>query len=134
MSLNTHRSVDPSTFNTSSSSLGRLEYTSRFPESFDWRDKIDIGPIYSQGMCSGCWAFTTAQVVGDSKAIATGTRLSVSPHHLLSCDNLDSACNTGNMATAMTRGSTSNRKGCSWLRIFPKGAAVPSWTNLEVAG
>ena len=116
MSLNTHRSVDPSTFNTSSSSLGRLEYTSRgFPESFDWRDKIDIGPIYSQGMCSGCWAFTTAQVVGDSKAIATGTRLSVSPHHLLSCDNLDSACNTGNMATAY-----------AWINVQPKGVLLAS--------
>ena len=82
-------------------SLGKFEYTSQgFNESMDWRKKIDVGPIYSQGMCSGCWAFTTAQVVGDSKAIATGSRMAVSPYHLLSCDNLDSACNTGNMATA----------------------------------
>jgi len=127
MLFNTHRSVVPSGVNTSSSSLGRLEYTSRgFPESFDWREKIDIGPIYSQGMCSGCWAFTTAQVVGDSKAIATGTRLSVSPHHLLSCDNLDSACNTGNMATAY-----------AWINVQPKGvllaADFPEGSSCAVA-
>jgi len=99
-----------------SSALGKWEYTSRgFNESFDWRDKIDIGPVYSQGLCSGCWAFSTAQVVGDSKAIATGTRASVSPYHLLSCDNLDSACNTGNMATAY-----------AWINVQPKGVLLAS--------
>ena len=91
----------------------------------DWRKKIDVGPIYSQGMCSGCWAFTTAQVVGDSKAIATGSRMAVSPYHLLSCDNLDSACNTGNMATAY-----------AWINVQPKGVLVatdfPEGSSCEV--
>ena len=107
-------------------SLGKFEFTSQgFNESMDWRKKIDIGPIYSQGMCSGCWAFTTAQVVGDSKAIATGSRMAVSPYHLLSCDNLDSACNTGNMATAY-----------AWINVQPKGVLVatdfPEGSSCEV--
>jgi len=71
-----------------------------FKKHFDWRHKIDIGPVYSQGACSGCWAYSTVQVIADSKAIATGTRPDLSPYHLLSCDNLDSGCHTGNMATA----------------------------------
>lgn len=74
--------------------------TTTFKKHFDWRNKIDIGPVYSQGACSGCWAYSTVQVIADSKAINTGTRPDLSPYHLLSCDTLDSGCHTGNMATA----------------------------------
>ena len=91
--------------------LGVFQYESAgFDRSFDWRKKIDIGPVYSQGTCSGCWAFSTAQVVADSRAISSGARTNVSPYHLLACDELDSACNTGNMATAY-----------AWINIQPKG-------------
>ena len=74
--------------------------TTTFKKHLDWRNKIDIGPVYSQGACSGCWAYSTVQVIADSKAINTGTRPDLSPYHLLSCDTLDSGCHTGNMATA----------------------------------
>ena len=70
------------------------------PKTLDWRQKMDIGPLYSQGACSGCWAYSTVQVIADSKLIGTGHRPSPSPYYLLSCDELDSGCNTGNMATA----------------------------------
>ena len=119
--------IKPRTDVNETSTLGKWEYRSAgFNESFDWRKKIDLGPIYSQGMCSGCWAFSTAQVVADSKTIASGARVAVSPHHLLSCDNLDSACNTGNMATAY-----------SWINVQPKGmllaADFPEGSSCEVA-
>ena len=39
------------------------------------------------------------QVIADSKLIGTGHR-PADPYYLLSCDELDSGCNTGNMATA----------------------------------
>jgi hypothetical protein len=74
--------------------------TTTFKKHLDWRNKIDIGPVYSQGACSGCWAYSTVQVIADSKAINTGSRPDLSPYHLLSCDTLDSGCHTGNMATA----------------------------------
>ena len=74
--------------------------TTTFKKHLDWRNQIDIGPVYSQGACSGCWAYSTVQVIADSKAINTGTRPDLSPYHLLSCDTLDSGCHTGNMATA----------------------------------
>lgn len=91
--------------------LGVFQYESAgFDRSLDWREKIDIGPVYSQGTCSGCWAFSTAQVVADSRAISSGARTNVSPYHLLACDDLDSACNTGNMATAY-----------AWINVQPKG-------------
>jgi hypothetical protein len=32
------------------------------PAVLDWRTKMDIGPMYSQGSCSGCWAYSTVQV------------------------------------------------------------------------
>ena len=80
------------------------------PDQFDWRSKMDIGPLYSQGACSGCWAYSTVQVIADSKLISTGHRPSPSPYYLLSCDSLDSGCNTGNMATAY-----------AWIQVQPHG-------------
>jgi hypothetical protein len=71
---------------------------------------MDIGPLYSQGACSGCWAYSTVQVIADSKLISTGRRPSPSPYYLLSCDELDSGCNTGNMATAY-----------AWIQTQPQG-------------
>ena len=81
-----------------------------FPEAFDWRANMDIGPLYSQGACSGCWAYSTVQVIADSKLISSGHRPSPSPYYLLSCDDLDSGCNTGNMATAY-----------AWIQTQPRG-------------
>ena len=109
-----------------------------FPASFDWRTKIDIGPVYSQGVCSGCWAFTTAQVIGDSVAIATGTRVPVSPYHLLSCDNLDSECSTGNMATAYAWINV-QEKGVLTATDFPEGSSCdvaksPDTTGVKIEG
>ena len=127
----------------SSSDLGDDETTFNyiekgFPRAFDWRTKIDIGPIYSQGMCSGCWAFTTAQVIGDSTAIATGKRNSVSPYHLLSCDNLDSECSTGNMATAYAWINVQD-KGVLTASDFPEGSSCdvaksPDTTGVKIEG
>ncbi|OUS45053.1 hypothetical protein BE221DRAFT_195626, partial [Ostreococcus tauri] len=103
--------IKPRTDVNETSTLGKWEYTSAgFNESFDWRKKIDLGPIYSQGMCSGCWAFSTAQVVADSKTIASGARVAVS--RIIYCH---SACNTGNMATAY-----------SWINVQPKGVLLAS--------
>ena len=80
------------------------------PSDLDWRALMDIGPLYSQGACSGCWAYSTVQVIADSKLISTGHRPSPSPYYLLSCDELDSGCNTGNMATAY-----------AWIQTQPQG-------------
>ena len=43
-------------------------------------------PSVQQGACSGCWAYSTVQVIADSKLIGTGHRPSPSPYYLLSCD------------------------------------------------
>ena len=96
------------------SSLGKMQTVTPgeidLPDSLDWRAKMDIGPLYSQGACSGCWAYSTVQVIADSKLISTGHRPSPSPYYLLSCDELDSGCNTGNMATAY-----------AWIQTQPRG-------------
>ena len=100
--------------NTPTASLGEMTVVSptdyNLPQTLDWRAKMDVGPLYSQGACSGCWAYSTVQVIADSKLIGTGHRPSPSPYYLLSCDELDSGCNTGNMATAY-----------AWIQVQPHG-------------
>ena len=94
---------DPNTDGTFT--LGAVVYPSLsdvpgLPTSQDWTKSVDTGSVYSQGDCSGCWAYTAVDALAASKSIATGTRPNLSPQFLLSCDTLDNGCDTGNMATA----------------------------------
>jgi C1A family cysteine protease len=39
------------------------------PAELDWRTKLDIGPLYSQGACSGCWAYSTVGPLYQSNSV-----------------------------------------------------------------
>jgi C1A family cysteine protease len=56
--------------------------------SFDSRDKWGslILPVRDQGQCGSCWAFATAETVGDRVGIAGGASAVYSTQDLVSCN------------------------------------------------
>lgn len=60
------------------------EPTLALPDAFDWREKVALSPIESQGQCGSCWAFSTAATFQDVLRIQ-GENVDLSEQHLLSC-------------------------------------------------
>ncbi|AGO85005.1 Papain-like cysteine peptidase [Pandoravirus salinus] len=61
----------------------------RPPANFDGRKQWNglLSPVLDQGQCGGCWAFSSAGVLGDRFAIHTkgAFGLALSPEHLILC-------------------------------------------------
>lgn len=73
----------------------------KLPENFTWNNYDDvkthkaelnlpedwITPVYNQGLCGSCWAFSSASCLSDRFAIANKTKSpQFSPTYFLSCD------------------------------------------------
>lgn len=55
------------------------------PDQVDWRSKQVVTPVYDQGSCGACWAFSASEALESHLAIATGKLLQLSPQGLVSC-------------------------------------------------
>jgi len=66
-----------------------------FPASYDWRSKGMITPVYNQGQCGGCWAFSATENIESMWAIAGHTLTQLSMQQIIDCDKSDSGCNGG---------------------------------------
>lgn len=54
------------------------------PETFDWRTKVTLAPIESQGNCGSCWSFSSTATFQDVLRIKGEIR-DLSEQYLLSC-------------------------------------------------
>lgn len=81
------------------SSEGDLFDAENLPTHWDWRDVGGVGRVWEQGLCGGCWAFTTAAAVEGVHYIWTKEPVTLSPQMLLECDPIDQDCVGGNMVT-----------------------------------
>jgi hypothetical protein len=54
------------------------------PETFDWRTKVTLAPIESQGNCGSCWSFSSTATFQDVLRIKGEVR-DLSEQYLLSC-------------------------------------------------
>ena len=88
----------------------------------DWAEVYDFGDVVHQGTCAGCWAYSTAAVVGCERHRQRRAQR-LSPYALIDCDNLDHGCATGNMASAYAWIQTS-RHGIPPLERYPSRAAM----------
>jgi len=72
------------------------------PSSYDWRDKGAVTPVYNQGQCGSCWAFSTTEAVESQWFLTKGSLLSLSPQQIVDCDagNGDYGCEGGDTVTA----------------------------------
>jgi C1A family cysteine protease len=71
-----------------------------FPPSFDWNSKNVITPVYNQGQCGSCWAFSTTEGIESMWALAGNTLTRLSMQQIVDCDRYDSGCNGGEPMTA----------------------------------
>jgi len=71
-------------------------FTVAAPNSFDWRNKAGVvTPVYNQGQCGSCWAFSATENVESQWALAGHTLTSLSMQQVVDCDTLDYGCGGG---------------------------------------
>jgi C1A family cysteine protease len=72
------------------------------PSTFDWRDHNPavVTPVYNQGQCGSCWAFSATENIESQWAIAGNTLTSLAVQQIVSCDTQDDGCNGGDTPTA----------------------------------
>jgi len=71
------------------------ENVGAYPASFDWRSQGKITPVYNQGQCGGCWAFSATENIESMWAIAGHPLAQLSMQQIIDCDRGDSGCNGG---------------------------------------
>jgi len=72
------------------------------PVRFDWNDKKAVTPVYDQGQCGSCWAFSATEAIESQWFLAGHTLVSLSPQQIVDCDQGrgDQGCNGGDTPTA----------------------------------
>jgi cathepsin F len=72
----------------------------KLPTSFDWRDHGAVTPVYNQGQCGSCWAFSVTENIESQWFLAGHTLASLSMQQIVSCDTSDDGCGGGDPPTA----------------------------------
>jgi len=85
-SLNPSKEIDPSTVNV--------------PASFDWRNQNAVTPVYNQGQCGSCWAFSITENIESMWFLAGHSLPSLSMQQVVDCDTSDDGCGGGDPPTA----------------------------------
>jgi C1A family cysteine protease len=70
-------------------------FTSPAPTSFTWWGKGVTTPIYNQGQCGSCWAFSATEDIESQWAIAGKGLVSLSMQQIVSCDTTCYGCGGG---------------------------------------
>jgi len=66
------------------------------PSSFDWRSRPHVvTPVYNQGQCGSCWAFSATENIESQWALAGHGLQSLSMQQIVSCDTTSYGCNGG---------------------------------------
>eukprot|EP01088_Endostelium_zonatum_P000003 TRINITY_DN0_c0_g1_i3.p1 TRINITY_DN0_c0_g1~~TRINITY_DN0_c0_g1_i3.p1 ORF type:complete len:335 (+),score=65.34 TRINITY_DN0_c0_g1_i3:76-1080(+) len=64
--------------------------------TFDWRNTAGVvTPVYNQGQCGSCWAFSATENIESQYALAGHPLQSLSQQQIVSCDTMDYGCEGG---------------------------------------
>jgi C1A family cysteine protease len=68
--------------------------------NFDWGSKGAVTPVYNQGQCGSCWAFSTTEAI-ESAWFLSGKKLAkLAMQQIVDCDTTDQGCDGGDPPTA----------------------------------
>jgi len=70
------------------------------PTNFDWFQCGVCTPIYDQGQCGSCWAFSATETIESYFSLDGGSLTELSMQQIVDCDTSDSGCNGGEPTTA----------------------------------
>jgi C1A family cysteine protease len=66
------------------------------PSTFDWRNTPGVvTPIYNQGDCGSCWAFSATEDIESQWGLGSHPLTSLSMQQIVSCDPTDYGCGGG---------------------------------------
>jgi cathepsin F len=65
------------------------------PASYDWRQHGAITPVYNQGQCGSCWAFSATETIESYNFLCGNGLNSESMQQIVSCDTTAYGCNGG---------------------------------------
>jgi cathepsin F/cysteine peptidase B len=65
------------------------------PNNWDWFTQGVCTPVYNQGQCGSCWAFSATETIESYYAIAGNTLTQLSMEQIVDCDTSDYGCNGG---------------------------------------
>jgi len=71
-----------------------------YPTNYSWVTKHATTPIYNQGQCGSCWAFSTTESIESMNFLKGNTLTSLSMQQIVDCDTNDDGCDGGNPPTA----------------------------------
>jgi len=72
---------------------GRLQAPN--PTSYDWGSAGVITPVYNQGQCGSCWAFSATETIESYYAIQGGALTQLSMEQIVDCDTTMYGCSGG---------------------------------------
>jgi len=70
------------------------------PTNYDWSQAGCITPVYNQGQCGSCWAFSATETIESYWALAGNQLTQLSMEQIVDCDTTDDGCGGGNPSTA----------------------------------
>jgi C1A family cysteine protease len=75
----------------------KQEFSARVQQgsTFDWGSKGVVTPVYNQGQCGSCWAFSATETIESYYALAGGQLTQLSMEQIVSCDTSDHGCEGG---------------------------------------
>jgi C1A family cysteine protease len=68
--------------------------------NFDWFTCGACTPVYDQGQCGSCWAFSATETIESYFALDGGSLDQLSMQQIVDCDTSDQGCNGGEPTTA----------------------------------
>jgi len=70
------------------------------PTNWDWFQQGVCTPVYNQGQCGSCWAFSATETIESYFALAGGQLTQLSMEQIVDCDTSDQGCGGGFPSTA----------------------------------
>jgi len=90
------------------------------PTSWNWATKGATTPVYNQGQCGSCWAFSATEQIESMAWLSNSSQAirQLSMQQIVDCDHgQDEGCNGGDTTTAYQY--VMKQGGLDWLKDYP---------------